>query len=175
MKPTQKLRKLLARHSIEIINTLLKNNIHFSLQCKTSSVRFNPALPSEITRDFHPIIDFILAGFTFESIEIFENEINFEAGFGKNDFSTSVSIPFSSIIQIYLPSPSAMLPQTCVFMNALNLLDLAKNDSDFLDIPIDLEDSLDENNERQNVSPIDDELIESSRKAILSNPNNKFD
>lgn len=171
MKNLPKLRKLLSKHSKEVISTLISSNTHFSLQCKTHSVRFNPALPREIKKDFHPIIDFILAGFTFESIEVFEDELSFEAGFGKDNFATSVNIPFSSIIQVYLPSKNSILPQACVFMNSLNLLDLAQNADDFMesfdDIDLNLYDENDEND-------IDSDLMESSRKAILSNPNNKF-
>ncbi|MWV63037.1 hypothetical protein DCO58_00985 [Helicobacter saguini] len=173
MKNLQNLRSLLTKHSEQIINALLHSNTHFSLQCKTSSVKFNPPLPHEIKQGFHPIIDFILAGFTFESIEIFDDELSFEAGFGKDNFATNVIIPFSSIIQIYLPSTNSILPQACVFMNSLNLLDLAKNDPNFLDV---IDDDIDDilNDTENKEQSIDNDLMESSRKAILSNPDNKF-
>ncbi|RDU66246.1 hypothetical protein CQA53_04345 [Helicobacter didelphidarum] len=156
------LKPILTKHAKEVIQYLIGQNIHFSVQCQSSQVQFDPILPEEISKHFHPIIDFILAGFTFESIEIWEDEMSFEAGFGKDNFSSLVVIPFSSIIQISIPTNNNIMRDICVFMNTMNFLNLEIFDN----LPSQLPDDFGVEEE--------DELMESSKRAILSNPENKF-
>ena len=161
------LKLVLTKHAKEVILYLVSQNIHFSVQCNNAMVQFDPILPDEISQHFHPIIDFILAGFTFESIEIWENGMSFEAGFGKENFSSLVTIPFSSIIQISIPTNNSVIRDICVFMNAMNFLELGIFDNiesqDITNQQLITDDTLEE-----------EKLLESSRQAILSNPNNKF-
>ena len=164
------LNPILARHSKEIIQYLIAHNIHFSVQCKSSSVQFDPVLPKDISKNFHPIIDFILAGFTFESIEIWDSELSFEAGFGKDNFPSLVIIPFASIIQISIPTNNNMMRDICIFMNAMNFLDLSL----FGNLEAMQEEVLKELMANDEEEKAEDDLLESSKKAILSNPNNKF-
>lgn len=164
---TKALKQILAKHAKETITYLITQNLHFSVQCGTSFVQFDPPLPHEISSQFHPIIDFILAGFTFESIEIWEDEMSFEAGFGKDNFSSLVVIPFASIIQISLPTNNSVMRDICIFMNAMNYIEL-----DVFQSISEEEDDIQEYQEIEN--EVDNDLLESSKNAILSNPNNKF-
>ncbi len=164
------LNPILAKHAREIIQYLINQNIHFSVQCNLSKVKFDPLLPEEISKNFHPIIDFILAGFTFESIEIWEYEMSFEAGFGKENFASLVMIPFSCIIQISVPTNNSIMRDICIFMNTMNVLDLGIFNNENTYSKNDKKQQKIENQENAE----EDELLESSRKAILSNPNNKF-
>ena len=43
---------------------------------------------------------FVLAGYTFESIELDKFKMTFHAGFGPNDFATFVSVDLGAITQI---------------------------------------------------------------------------
>lgn len=161
------LKPILARHAREIIQMLINQNIHFSVQCDRRKVQFDPELPEEITSQFHPIIDFILAGFTFESIEVWQDDISFEAGFGKDNFPSLVVIPFSSIIQISIPMNNSVVRELCLFTNAMNILELnifGQNDENNEDSAMKLQEDISE----------EEALLESSRQAILSNPDNKF-
>ncbi|GAB0172024.1 MAG: hypothetical protein MR025_08520 [Helicobacter trogontum] len=163
------LKPMLAKHAREIIQLLINQNIHFSVQCSRQKVQFDPELPEEISSQFHPIIDFILAGFTFDSIEIWQDDMSFEAGFGKDNFPSLVVIPFSSIIQITIPVNNSAMRDICVFMNAMNVLEL--------DIfrQSDVTQELDEKLTSQELESSEEEaLIESSKNAILSNPDNRF-
>ncbi|TLE09626.1 hypothetical protein [Helicobacter bilis] len=162
------LKPILAKHAREIIQLLISQNIHFSVQCSRHRVQFDPELPEEISRQFHPIIDFILAGFTFESIEIWQDDMSFEAGFGRDNFPSLVVIPFASIIQITIPVNNSAVRDICVFMNAMNVLELnifgqSNAMQDF-----------DETKIQEIKSNEEEALLESSRNAILSNPNNRF-
>ena len=163
------LKPILARHAREIIQFLINQNVHYSVQCSRNKVQFDPELPKEITNQFHVIIDFILAGFTFDSVEIWQDDMSFEAGFGKDNFSSLVVIPFSSIIQITIPVDDGAIRDICVFMNTMNILEL--NIFRYAD-------AVHEHDEHFGLktkgSYEEDELLESSKNAILSNPNNRF-
>ena len=78
-----------------------------------------------------------------------------------------VTIPFSSIIQISIPTNNSVIRDICVFMNAMNFLELGIFDNiesqDITNQQLITDDTLEE-----------EKLLESSRQAILSNPNNKF-
>ncbi|RDU61330.1 hypothetical protein [Helicobacter sp. MIT 14-3879] len=160
----QYLKPLLARHAKEIIESLVHHQLHFYLQCDVSKVQFDPILPADISDTFRPIIDFILAGYTFESIEIWENEISFEAGFGKDNFASVVIVPFSAIIQLAVPTDGSIVRDACLFMNAISLFEL--------DIYKDKEQP--KHSQSIDIKEEEDELLASSKQAILSNPHNQF-
>lgn len=158
------LKPILARHAREIIQILINQNMHFSVQCNRQKVQFDPELPDEITSRLHPIIDFILAGFTFDSIEMWQDDMSFEAGFGKDNFPSLVVIPFSSIIQISIPTNNNIVRDLCLFTNAMNILELNIFGKEEEGETFTNEDTISE----------EDALLESSKNAILSNPDNKF-
>lgn len=164
---TKDLKPLLVRHAREIIQMLINQNTHFSVQCDRRKVQFDPELPDEIASKFHPIIDFILAGFTFESIEVWQDDMSFEAGFGKDNFPSLVVIPFSSIIQISIPMDNSVVRDLCLFTNAMNILELNIFSQDD-------ESSEDSISKPQEDISEEDALLQSSKHAILSNPDNKF-
>ncbi len=165
MNRLQILRLLLSRHAKRIIYHLKEHEIHFSLQCIAHRVSFEPKLPEEISKNFHPAIDFILSGYTFDSIEMWEDEFLFEAGFGKDNFASVVRVPFSSITQISIPKMRDM----CIFMNAMNFVELGIfSDEEDMEMIQELMENMEDERD------IMDDLIESSKDAILSNPENKF-
>lgn len=148
---------ILVRHAKEIIEHLLEFKIHFYLQCNVDKVNFEPLLPEEVVASFQPLIDFVLAGYTFDSIEIWDDQICFEAGFGKENFGSIVSVPFSAIVQIIIPTQDRILRDICVFINTVSLLEL----------------DVKANAIKEEINQ-EDELLASSKNAILSNPNNQF-
>ncbi|PAF51962.1 hypothetical protein [Helicobacter sp. 13S00477-4] len=96
--------KLSDKHCIEYINFLCENDIHFSILCDFTSVSFDPILPEEISNKFSPLIWFILAGYTFESIKSFQDLITFEAGFGQDNIGSIVTVLIKGIMQIIIKS-----------------------------------------------------------------------
>ncbi|RDU72692.1 hypothetical protein CQA66_03575 [Helicobacter aurati] len=147
--------EILVQHAKEIIQHLLHYKIHFYLQCCVEKVHFDPILPADITATFQPLIDFVLAGYTFESIELWENEISFEAGFGKENFASIITVPFSVIVQIIVPTQDRIVRDLCLFVNTISLLDL-------------------ESPNKEQTQEKEEELLASSKNAILSNPDNQF-
>ncbi|MDD3463764.1 MAG: hypothetical protein PHW07_09075 [Sulfurospirillaceae bacterium] len=101
---------MMGKHSGEVIDFLLKKGINFSILTNVTEVSFDPELPVSVSQNFKPITMFVLAGYTFESAQIFDGKISFEAGFGVSNFGSLVTIPLSSVLQI-------IVEETPVFIN----------------------------------------------------------
>jgi hypothetical protein len=97
-------------HLLDILDFLLEKGVNFSILTNVSEVTFNPELPSEIKESFKPITMFVLAGYTFESVLVDEENISFEAGFGHENFGSLVALPLLSILQI-------IVEDTPIFIN----------------------------------------------------------
>lgn len=91
---------LMKKHSHALLELLLKRGINFSILTNIAEVTFDPILPDQISQNFKPITMFFLAGYTFESTQISDGYISFEAGFGSNNFGSLVSVPIAAILQI---------------------------------------------------------------------------
>ena len=95
---------------------------------------------------------FILAGYTFESLEMDEKNLYFEAGFGEENLGSFVTTPLESIVQILLPNDEDIRSDFCIYINLLATFIEAK-----------------EGIEKE------DDGVNSSMRALLSNPkNHKF-
>jgi len=98
-------------HAMDIVNYCLDRDIEFSILCNLANVEFVNKLPDEIYATFKPLTLFVLGGYTFESAQINDdNELEFEAGFGKDNFGTVVIVPLNSILQI-------IINETIVYIN----------------------------------------------------------
>jgi|SaaInl8_200m_RNA_FD_contig_31_2357544_length_1568_multi_11_in_0_out_0_2 hypothetical protein len=103
--------KLLGNHAIDIIAHLMDEHIEFGVLCNLSEVEFEPTLPADIYSTLKPLTLFMVAGFTFESAKIRDDLVlEFEAGFGRENFGSVVQVPITSILQI-------MVGDTVVFVN----------------------------------------------------------
>ena len=93
----------------------------FGVVCRTSEVKFNPELPSNISASFakKAVIFFELENYTLSSAYIEKDDLKFEAGFGNEDFASVVSIPLYAIIEL-------------VQNNAPVVANLAKIDSEWI-------------------------------------------
>lgn len=92
--------KEMRRHVYEVLNFLLTKGTNFSILTNVNEISFEPALPQEIRMGFKPITMFYLAGYTFESCVVDEDEISFEAGFGNENFGSFVRIPLLCVLQV---------------------------------------------------------------------------
>ena len=91
---------LMKKNSYAILELLLKRGVNFSILTNIADVTFDPSLPMHISQNFKPITMFFLAGYTFESTQISNEYISFEAGFGSDNFGSVVSVPIQAILQI---------------------------------------------------------------------------
>lgn len=93
---------LMKKHAKEVIELLLKRGVNFSILTNIADVTFDTPLPAEIRQNFKPITMFFLAGYTFESTQLYNGKMSFEAGFGSDNFGSLVSLPVEAILQIII-------------------------------------------------------------------------
>ena len=106
------------RATLELFFELGEN---FGVVCRTSEVKFDPELPSNISASFakKAVIFFELENYTLSSADIDKDDLKFEAGFGNEDFASEVCIPLYAIIEL-------------VQNNAPVVANLAKIDNDWI-------------------------------------------
>jgi len=109
-------------HSREIIELLLDKGMLFSILVNISEVTFDPDLPDHIKKGFKPITLFALAGYTYETILIDDEYLEFEAGFGSENIGSVVKVPLYAIIQI-------LIEDTPIYINLSRKLDEKKQKS----------------------------------------------
>ncbi len=99
---TPEYRTLIQSHIFETIKYLFNRNQEFALACEVKYITFTPELPSHIKESFNDTVLFILSGFTFESAQLDEEYFSFEAGFGSENFGSTVSLPLLAIKQVFV-------------------------------------------------------------------------
>ena len=99
---TPEYRALIQTHIFETITYLFNKNQEFALACEIKYITFTPELPTEIKESFDDTVLFILSGFTFESAQLNEDYFSFEAGFGSDNFGSTVSVPLLAIKQLFV-------------------------------------------------------------------------
>ena len=99
---TPEYRRLIQTHIFQTIDYLFQKNQEFALACEIKYITFNPELPSDIKESFEETVLFILSGYTFESAQLEDAHFLFEAGFGSDNFGSTVSVPLLAIKQIFV-------------------------------------------------------------------------
>lgn len=146
----KKFQTMQSRHCYEILEHLIRKKINFSILCNVDCVKFEPSLPQEIRNAFGELTLFILAGYTFESLELDGENLYFEAGFGEENLGSFVTAPLNSIVQILLANHDSLQSDFCIYVNLFATFAKLKPNS--------ME---------------EDEGINSSMQALLANPKNK--
>jgi hypothetical protein len=93
---------LMQEHITHTIEYLFSKNQEFAIACEVKYINFNPELPSEILDGFKETVLFVLSGYTFESAKLEEGYFSFEAGFGTENFGSTVTIPLLAIKQLFV-------------------------------------------------------------------------
>ncbi len=91
---------MMQSHLREIMALLLERDTPFGLLCNIEYVSFDPPLPPELSEQLQSVTLFMIAGYTFDSFEITEHNIFFEAGFGPQNFGSVVSMPILAVLQV---------------------------------------------------------------------------
>ena len=100
---------LMQKHMQELIVHFFDQEQNFGVLCNIEDVYFEPSLPEKIVSEFRPLTLFFLAGYTFESAHIQDNQLIFEAGFGSDNFGSVVSVPLVSIMQIIVDETPVLI------------------------------------------------------------------
>jgi len=93
--------KLLVSEQIkETMKYLIQSDEEFAVTANIKGITFNPELPETIYNQLSSFSLFILANYTYSTLELDDKYIYFEAGFGKENFGSLVKIPYNAIFQI---------------------------------------------------------------------------
>jgi hypothetical protein len=93
---------LMIKQVKEMISYLLERNNEFAITANINGATFNPTLPVTIEKKMSKFSLFVLSNYTYTTIKIDDEIISFEAGFGSENFGSTVTIPLESIFQIVI-------------------------------------------------------------------------
>ena len=93
---------IMQEHISNTIGFLFDENQEFGVACDITHVEFEPILPKDIHETLPPVTLFMLANYSLESAVIDGNSLQFEAGFGSENFGSVVYIPLLAIKQIFV-------------------------------------------------------------------------
>jgi len=100
---------LMNKHISQIISYLFEENKEFAIACNLNEIIFTPELPIEIQETFKESVLFIIANYSFESSKLEDEYFSFEAGFGSENFGSTVSMPLLAIKQIFVDEKVLMI------------------------------------------------------------------
>jgi len=115
-------RDLVSSQIKDTINFLLKQDQEFAITANIEGIRFEPELPSATLNQLSKFSLFILSNYTYSTIKLDENNLYFEAGFGNENFGSTVKVPFFAIFQI-------VVEESILFVNSVATVDKFTKDA----------------------------------------------
>jgi len=113
--------KLLVGSQIkETMKYLIQCDEEFSVTANVKGITFNPELPEPIYDQLSAFSLFILANYTYTTLELDNEYIYFEAGFGKENFGSTVKIPYNAIFQIIVDESILFVNSTATVKSFFN-------------------------------------------------------
>ncbi|MBD3791871.1 MAG: hypothetical protein IE918_06940 [Campylobacterales bacterium] len=99
---TPEFRAIMEAHLSRTLAYLFEKDQEFAIVCEIKHVTFSPELPSGISETLKDTVLFVLSGYTFQSAKIEQGIFSFEAGFGSDNFGSTVSMPLLAIRQLFV-------------------------------------------------------------------------
>ena len=93
-------KNLVEKQIKENILFLLQKNQEFSITANIEPITFTPELPIVIKNQMHKFSLFTLSNYTYTTVQINDDYLTFEAGFGNENFGSVVKLPLYAIFQI---------------------------------------------------------------------------
>ncbi|MGB6330067.1 MAG: hypothetical protein WBF48_14180 [Halarcobacter sp.] len=115
-------RDLVSSQIKDTINFLLKQDQEFAITANIEGIKFEPELPSATLNQLSKFSLFILSNYTYSTIKLDENNLYFEAGFGNENFGSTVKVPFFAIFQI-------VVEESILFVNSVATVDKFTKDA----------------------------------------------
>jgi hypothetical protein len=95
-------KSLVEKQIKETILFLLEKNQEFSITANIEPITFTPELPKVIKDQMNKFSLFTLSNYTYTTVQINDEYMTFEAGFGNENFGSVVKIPLYAIFQIVI-------------------------------------------------------------------------
>lgn len=99
---TPEYKTLMAEHIYKTIDYLFSKDQELAVACEVKHLTFEPELPVHIKEGFEETVLFILRGYTLESSTLEEEYFTFEAGFGEENFGSTITVPLLAIQQLFV-------------------------------------------------------------------------
>ena len=95
---------------------LLQKEQEFSVTVNIEATTFDPELPKEIKAQLQNFSLFTLTNYTYTTIEVTDEYMSFEEGFGADNYGSVVKVPLQSIFQI-------VIDESILFLNPVATVD----------------------------------------------------
>ncbi|QKF65976.1 hypothetical protein AVENP_0402 [Arcobacter venerupis] len=109
-------KELVERQIKENIMFLLAKNQEFSITANLEPISFTPELPKVIKDQMHKFSLFILSNYTYTTVQVDDEFLSFEAGFGNENFGSVVKIPLHAVFQI-------VVDESILYINSVATVD----------------------------------------------------
>ena len=109
-------KNLVCKQVKETIEFLLDSNQEFSITANIEGMVFNPELPKPIKDQLAKFSLFILSNYTYSTIEINDDFLTFEAGYGSENFGSVAKVPLHCVFQI-------VVEESILYINSVATVD----------------------------------------------------
>lgn len=99
---------LMRRHVKECLELILSGDEGFEVLANMNLVSFEPPLPEHLELK-NEVALFVLSGYTLESAQLTSDSLVFEAGFGDENYATTVSIRLGGILRISMQKAALLV------------------------------------------------------------------
>lgn len=106
---TPEYKALMEDHLKKTIEYLFDKDQEFAIVCQVKQISFTPELPASIIEGFKDTVLFVLSGYTYQSASMDDDYFSFEAGFGNENFGSTVSMPILAIKQLFVGETPVIL------------------------------------------------------------------
>ncbi|WP_321469882.1 hypothetical protein [Halarcobacter sp.] len=113
---------LVSKQVKETMEFLIEQGQEFAITANIDAVKFDPELPSLVFDQLSKFSLFVLSNYTYSTINIDDNYITFEAGFGSENFGSIVKVPLFSIFQI-------IIDESILYINSVATVDKFNKDA----------------------------------------------
>lgn len=93
---------LMKKNVHDLVQHLLAKDTEFAITVNVKAASFEPDLPKTIKSKMSKFSLFILSNYTYSTIKVDKDIISFEAGFGNENFGSTVTVPLESVFQIVI-------------------------------------------------------------------------
>ena len=114
-------KSLVEKQIKETILFLSEKNQEFSITANIEPITFTPELPKIIKDQMHKFSLFTLSNYTYTTIQIDDEYVSFEAGFGNENFGSVVKIPLHAVFQI-------IVDESILYINSVATVDKFNKD-----------------------------------------------
>jgi len=99
---TSEYKALMEEHINKTIYYLFEKDSEFAIACDIQHITFSPELPSNVLETFKDTVLFMISAYSFETAKLEEGYLSFEAGFGENNFGSTVTVPLLAVKQLFV-------------------------------------------------------------------------